>query len=65
MPPHPNSNPFADALLAGGLVSAPAWAAWLGQLNQMLTTATLVLGLVFGLARLWLMLRDDRKPPRR
>ena len=44
-----NTQNASDVLLTGCLVSAPAWASWLAQLNQLLTTATLVVGLVFGL----------------
>jgi hypothetical protein len=58
MPPDQSSHNLSDALLAGGLVASPAWAPWVTELNQLLTTATLVLGLVFGLVRLWRFWRD-------
>jgi hypothetical protein len=59
MPPDQSSHNLSDALLAGSLVAAPAWAPWVTELNQLLTTATLVLGLIFGLVRLWRFWRDN------
>lgn len=58
---HNTSQNISDTVLAGGLVSAPAWAPWLTQLNQLLTTATLIIGLAFGFIRLWVFLRDRRE----
>jgi len=58
-----SSHGMTDAFLAGGLVLAPAWASWLGELNAVLTTASLMVGLAFGLIRLWLLLRGRRPPP--
>jgi hypothetical protein len=56
-------NPTAqDGALATALVSAPAWAPWLNDLNQLLTTASLGVGLALGAGRLWMFLRDRRKP---
>jgi hypothetical protein len=46
-----------DGVLAAGLVTAPAWVPWLVDLNQVLTTATLVVGLALGIARLTAFLR--------
>jgi hypothetical protein len=60
----PSQN-VSDALLAGGLVAAPAWAGWLGQVNQLLTTVSLLLGLIFGIVRVWGWWRGDREPPKR
>jgi hypothetical protein len=57
-------TPLQDSVLAGSLVTAPAWAAWLSELNQMLTTMTLVVGLVLGGARLWFLVADRRKTKR-
>ena len=65
MQTHTTSQNLSDAALTGCLLSAPAWASWLTQLNQMLTTATLAVGLAFGLVRLWLFWREQRWPPRR
>jgi hypothetical protein len=59
------SQNASDALLAGSLVSAPAWASWLAQLNQFLTTASLLVGLVFGLLRLRHLWREHRRSKRR
>ncbi len=47
-----------DGLIASGLVTAPAWATWLNEINQVLTTASLGIGLLLGAARLWLLLRQ-------
>ena len=55
MPLEPRT--VGDGVLATGLVTSPAWASWLGDLNQMLTTATLIVGLALGLGRLWQFLR--------
>ena len=46
-----------DSVIAGGLITSPAWASWLGDLNQMLTTATLIVGLVLGIGRLVMFFR--------
>lgn len=51
------SGRMADAVIAGGLVASPAWASWLGDLNQMLTTATLLVGLALGIGRLVMFFR--------
>ncbi|MCP4934308.1 MAG: hypothetical protein GY927_08915 [bacterium] len=42
-----------DAIIAGGLISSPAWAGWLADFNLVLTTITLLLGAVLGATRLW------------
>ncbi|MEC4590560.1 hypothetical protein VPG91_06145 [Nitrospirillum amazonense] len=42
----------ADAALITGLLTSPAWAALLANVNLLLTSATLVVGLVLGLLRL-------------
>ena len=42
-----------DVFIAGGLITSPAWASWLAQFNTVLTTITLLLGLVLGATRLW------------
>jgi hypothetical protein len=60
MSDHSSSQILADTVIAGGLVSSPAWASWLNDCNQLLTTATLILGLVLGLVRLWAFWRDRR-----
>jgi hypothetical protein len=55
---HDPSQGVSDALLAGGLVAAPAWAAPLSEFNALLTTLSLVLGLMIGAVRLWRLWRD-------
>jgi len=47
----PSAN--QDAVIAGGLITSPAWAGWLAQFNTVLTTITLLLGLALGATRLW------------
>ena len=42
-----------DAIIAGGLISSPAWASWLSDVNLVLTTITLLVGLLLGATRLW------------
>jgi len=54
-----------DTLLAGGLISAPAWAPWLTRVNELLTTLSLVVGLALALARLWTLLRDRQRERKR
>lgn len=51
-----------DSVVASSLASAPAWAPALSQVNDLLTTVSLGLGLVLGAGRLWLFLkhRHDR-----
>jgi hypothetical protein len=56
------SHHLSDTLLAGGLVAAPAWATWLSEVNQILTTLSLIVGLTFAFLRLWFFLRDRHKP---
>jgi hypothetical protein len=50
-----------DTVLASSLVASPAWASWLGEVNQLLTTATLIIGVVLGSARLWNFIAERRK----
>jgi hypothetical protein len=59
--PDAPSHNISDTVLTGGLVTSPAWATWLGDFNQLLTTATLLVGLTLGLGRLWQFLRGNRK----
>ncbi len=49
-----------DSVIIAGTVSSPAWASWLGDVNQVLTTLTLIVGLVFGVVRLVAFLRERR-----
>lgn len=56
LPTYP-SETVQDSVIASGLITAPAWGAWLGQLNGLLTTISLIIGLLIGLHRLWLICR--------
>lgn len=49
----PFTNGAADVTLVSSLVTSPAWAPWLSDFNQVLTTITLVIGVVLGAYRLW------------
>ena len=64
LPPHP-SETVQDSVIASGLITAPAWGAWLAQLNGFLTTISLIIGLLIGLHRLWLISKaaKNRKDP--
>lgn len=62
MPASESTHDISDALLAGGLVAAPAWASWLSEVNQILTTLSLIVGLAFAFLRLWYFLRDRNRP---
>ena len=46
--------------LAGGLATSPAWAPYLDNVNELLTTVTLLIGVVLGLIRLVAFWRDRR-----
>lgn len=48
---------FFDVPLVAGLVSSPAWATPLENVNALLTTLTLTSGLVLGLVRAWVEIR--------
>lgn len=56
-PPALHSHAAKDSLVAGILVAAPAWAPWLADVNELLTTVTLLCGAVLGIGRLWLFVR--------
>jgi hypothetical protein len=47
----------SDALLAGSLVAAPAWTIALSDVNVLLSTVSLILGLLIGTIRLWQLWR--------
>lgn len=55
--PHDASQGVSDAILAGGLVTAPAWAGALSDVNALLTMASLLVGLLIGIIRLWRLWR--------
>jgi hypothetical protein len=50
----------SDAILAGSLVAAPAWSVPLSEVNALLTTISLLIGLMIGLIRLWQLWRGQR-----
>jgi hypothetical protein len=56
--PHDPSHGVSDALLAGGLVAAPAWAGALSDVNALLTMASLLVGLLIGVVRLFRLWRE-------
>lgn len=47
------SKTIEDSVLASSLITAPAWGPWLSELNDILTTLSLLVGLAIGLHRLW------------
>lgn len=55
------SNDVQDGVIAGGLITSPAWASWLSQFNDVLTTATLFVGLLLGIGRLWLFMKRRKE----
>jgi len=55
------SGRVQDSLLASGLITSPAWVPWLNELNEILTTVTLVLGLALGLCRLWQFMQQRKE----
>ncbi|MBC8050876.1 MAG: hypothetical protein H7X92_12145 [Chitinophagales bacterium] len=56
-----NNSGMGDGAIATSLISAPAWAPWLNEVNQLLTTASLGVGLVLGAGRLWLFVRERQQ----
>lgn len=51
------SSDKTDSVLAAALIASPAWANWLGELNTVLTSITLLCGALLGLGRLCLFFR--------
>ena len=49
-----------DGIVAAGLVTAPAWVPWLVDLNQILTTASLIVGLALGIGRFIAFMRERK-----
>lgn len=59
------SSEKIDTAVATVLLASPAWAFWLGDFNELLTSLTLLCGAVLGMGRLWLFLKhlhNGRKP---
>jgi hypothetical protein len=54
------SQGVSDTILAGGLVTAPAWAGALSNVNALLTMMSLLVGLLIGVIRLWHLCREKR-----
>jgi hypothetical protein len=50
-----------DGGVFGVLASAPIWGAWLADLNMLLTSGTLLCGMLVGIGRLILLYREWRK----
>jgi hypothetical protein len=58
--PHKYSiNGAGDVTLAGSLISSPVWASFLTDFNELLTTLTLIIGVILGIARLWLIWNEN------
>lgn len=51
--PLTNSETLQDSVIASSLITAPAWGLWLSEVNGVLTTVTLLIGIAIGLHRLW------------
>lgn len=58
--PHQPTGTIQDSVIASSLISAPAWGPWLNELNGVLTTLSLLVGLVIGLHRLWVAYSGPR-----
>ncbi len=50
-----------DGAFITAAVSAPAWAPWLVDVNFVLSTLTLIVGLAFGVVRLIAFMKDRQK----
>ncbi len=62
--PHQPTGTIQDSLIASSLISAPAWGAWLNELNGVLTTLSLLVGLIIGLHRLWVVYNAPINKPK-
>lgn len=54
---HLDQKALTDSVVIAGTVTSPAWASLLGDVNQVLTTLTLAVGLVLGVIRIVAFLR--------
>ena len=54
------SNNTSDTLLACCLVLSPAWASQLSDINELLTTVSLMIGIGIALVRLWFFISKRR-----
>jgi membrane protein DedA with SNARE-associated domain len=50
-----------DIPILAGLATAPVWAIPLTEINEMLTTASLVLAIILALGRVYFWIRDRNK----
>lgn len=57
MPQNASSHYIADIFLASYLILSPAWAQWVNEVNALLTMLSLLIGIGFGLVRLWFYLK--------
>lgn len=58
--PIQTTGAMQDSIIASSLISAPAWGAWLNELNGILTTLSLLIGLMIGIHRLWVLVTSNR-----
>ncbi|MEM7619818.1 MAG: hypothetical protein AAF228_05055 [Pseudomonadota bacterium] len=56
------TNTTKDGVVAGSLITAPAWAPLLSTFNDLLTMVTLIIGLIIGLIRLWALVKKGNSP---
>lgn len=54
------SGTIQDSIIASSLISAPAWSSWLNYLNGWLTTLSLIIGLLIGVHRLWIIIKTSK-----
>lgn len=60
-PPLLTSSEKTDSFIAAALITSPAWAKWLGELNTILTSFTLLCGAILGAGRLCLFVKRWRE----
>lgn len=58
--PIQSTGTMQDSIIASSLISAPAWGAWLNELNGILTTLSLLIGLMIGMHRLWVIVTQGK-----
>lgn len=54
------SKTLEDGVIASSLITAPAWSLLISEINDILTTLSLLIGLAIGLHRLW-RIRNPKK----
>lgn len=57
---HPSGEAKVDYVLAGSLISAPAWSQFISASTPTLAWLGVVLGVLLGLIRLWKELRGPK-----